>query len=174
MLLTYPKAAIQTRAEALFADRFQARAEVFEKYKKALETLTGESTRGKEVFTANCMQCHRVGDQGFAVGPDLVTVSQGGAEKILVNVLDPNREVNPQYINYIVETNDWETHTGLIASETAASITLRRANGLEETILRNGIESIRSDKLSIMPEGLEEAVNPQAVADLIAFLESLN
>jgi putative heme-binding domain-containing protein len=100
-------------------------------------------------------------------------VAQGGADKILLNILDPNREVNPQYINYIVETSDWETHTGIIASETAASITLRRANGVEETILRNSIDEIRSDNLSIMPDGLEEAIAPQAMADLIAYLSSL-
>lgn len=174
MLLSHSDAGIQSRAKALFEGRLQARAEVFEKYKAALESLEGDAARGHGVFKANCMQCHRVGDEGFAVGPDLVTVSQSGAEKILVNVLDPNREVNPQYINYIVETEDWETHTGIIASETAASITLKRANGVEETILRNAIDEIRSDKLSIMPEGLEEAVPPQAMADLIAFLSSLN
>jgi putative membrane-bound dehydrogenase-like protein len=173
MLLSHPVSAIQARATALFEGRFQAREEVYERYKSALDVLAGDAAQGKEVFKENCMQCHKVGSLGFDVGPDLVTVAQGGADKILLNILDPNREVNPQYINYIVETSDWETHTGIIASETAASITLRRANGVEETILRNSIDEIRSDNLSIMPDGLEEAIAPQAMADLIAYLSSL-
>src|SRR5690606_9974270 len=110
MLLKHGDASIQARAKKLFEGRLQARAEVFAKYTAALEGLQGDPVRGHDVYRANCMQCHKIGDEGFAVGPDLVTVAQGGAEKILVNVLDPNREVNPQYINYIVETNDWEMH----------------------------------------------------------------
>jgi len=110
---------------------------------------------------------------GFSVGPDLSAVANFGAEKILVNVLDPNREVNPQYLNYTIETDDLETHSGIITSESATSITLRRASGETDTILRVNIETIRSDNISIMPEGWEEAIDKQAMADLISYLMSL-
>jgi putative heme-binding domain-containing protein len=81
--------------------------------------------------------------------------------------------VNPQYLNYVVETKNWETYSGVISSETATSVTLRRAQGLEDTILRANIESIRSAELSLMPEGLELALKQQDLADVIAFLMSL-
>ncbi len=99
-------------------------------------------------------------------------MAQAGGEKILLNVLDPNRELNPQYVNYTVQTNDFETHTGIIVAETATNITLKRAHGETDVISRADIESIRSDALSIMPEGFETAISVEAMADLIAFLPS--
>jgi putative heme-binding domain-containing protein len=111
-----------------------------------------------------------VRDQGSDVGPNLATIAQAGAEKILLNVLDPNRELNPQYVNYTIETADFETHTGIIAAETATTITLKRAHGETDTIPRADIEDIRSEALSIMPEGFESAITPEAMADLIAYL----
>ncbi|GMV99908.1 MAG: hypothetical protein AMXMBFR84_10470 [Candidatus Hydrogenedentota bacterium] len=172
-LQSSPDPAIKSRAENLLGDfDFSTRQAVVDSYRDAL-TMGGDAARGKEVFVLNCAQCHKVGDTGFDVGPNLVTVAQAGGEKILMNVLDPNSEINPQYVNYTIDTDDFQTHTGVIGSETATSITLKRANGETSTILRVNIESIRSENLSIMPEGLEQTIDKQAMADLIAFLTSI-
>ena len=96
-----------------------------------------------------------------------------GAETILLNILDPNREVNPQYINYTVTMTDGRTTSGLIAAETAGNIVLKRAEGITETIARREIDEITSTGASIMPEGQEKQIDPQAMADLIAYLLSL-
>jgi putative heme-binding domain-containing protein len=90
-----------------------------------------------------------------------------------VNVLDPNREVNPQYVNYILQTNAGKSITGLVAAETATSVTLRRQENQSDTVLRGDIDTLRSSGLSIMPEGLEKNLDKQAMADLIAYLLSL-
>jgi putative membrane-bound dehydrogenase-like protein len=146
-----------------------SRNEIIEQYRKTLD-LDGDPARGGLVFAQHCTPCHRVRDQGSDVGPNLATIAQAGAEKILLNVLDPNRELNPQYVNYTIETADFETHTGIIAAETATTITLKRAHGETDTIPRADIEDIRSEALSIMPEGFESAITPEAMADLIAYL----
>jgi len=117
--------------------------------------------------------CHRVEGIGHEIGPNLATVQNRGADFILLNVLDPNREVNPQYVNYVVETKDGRSFTGMVAAETATSVTLRRAENLSDTILRIDIERMRSTGLSIMPEGLEQQVDRQAMADLIAYILAL-
>lgn len=148
------------------------RADVVEAYQGAL-SLQGDPKAGMAQFKMHCAQCHKIGDMGFVVGPDLANIGNSGADKILVNILDPNREVNPQYLNYVIETKDWQTYSGIIASETATSISVARANGLNDTILRNNIESIKSAELSLMPEGWEVALKPQGVADIIAYLMSL-
>ncbi len=96
-----------------------------------------------------------------------------GAEAILVNLLDPSREVNPQYVNYVVETDDGRTLTGMIAAETATSVTLKRGEGATDTVLRLNIAQMQSTGMSIMPEGLEKQLDKQAMADLIAYLMSV-
>src|SRR5439155_15457333 len=73
-------------------------------------------------------------------------------------------------ISYTVTTARGETLSGLIAGETATSITLRRANLPDETLLRSQIKELRADGKSLMPDGLEQGMSPQDVADLLEFL----
>jgi putative heme-binding domain-containing protein len=110
---------------------------------------------------------------GHEIGPNLATLQTRGADTILLNVLDPNREVNPQYVNYLVTTRDGRTFTGMIAAETATSVTLKRGDDQSDTILRIDIEQMRSTGLSLMPEGLEQQIDRQGMADLLAYLMSL-
>ena len=100
----------------------------------------------------------------------MATVKNRGAEFILANILDPNREVDPKYINYIATTDDGRIRTGIIVSETATSVTLLRGEGIRESVLRVAIDELQSTNQSIMPEGLEQQLDRQAVADLLAYL----
>ena len=93
-----------------------------------------------------------------------------GAAAILVNVLDPNREVNPQYVNYLAVTKAGRQYSGLISAETASSITLARGEAASDTLLRIDIDELASTGKSLMPEGLEKEIDPQMMADLLAFL----
>jgi hypothetical protein len=71
----------------------------------------------RKVFdTAGCMACHRVGEIGQDVGPNLATIRAWSPEQILINILDPNREVTPNFIGYTVETRDGKTYFGEIAA----------------------------------------------------------
>ncbi|MBI1317610.1 MAG: c-type cytochrome [Candidatus Hydrogenedens sp.] len=135
--------------------------------------LQGEPQRGKLVYEANCAQCHRAGGVGHAVGPDLETLREAGAEKIVTNILWPNKEVNPQYFNYIVETKDFETYSGVIESDTAASVTLKRALGARDTLLKSDIETMESSGRSIMPEDWGVLLPPQSIADVAAYILGL-
>jgi putative heme-binding domain-containing protein len=104
------------------------------------------------------------------VGPDLTSAASRGAESILLAVVDPNREIHPQYVDYMVLTTDGQLHTGILAAESSGSLTLRRAGGVSETILRAHVDLVRSSDVSLMPEGLIDDLEPAAVADLLAFL----
>ncbi|HKD37376.1 MAG TPA: c-type cytochrome, partial [Pirellulales bacterium] len=145
------------------------RKDVVESYMPALK-LKGDGRRGKVLFEKNCATCHRLEGVGHEVGPNLAAMQARGAESILVNVLDPNREVNPQYVDYIVETGDGRVLTGLLAAETAVNITLKQPGGVLKTVLRADIDGIRSSGLSLMPEGLEKSLDQQALADVIAYI----
>jgi putative membrane-bound dehydrogenase-like protein len=172
VLLQHADPEIQAAARQLLGDALSSdRAAVLENYRQALE-LPGDPARGAAIFAANCTPCHRIKDQGHDVGPNLATVAQAGPEKILSNILHPNAELNPQYVNYTVETNDFEVHSGIIVAESSNSITLKRAYGETEVIPRSSIDTIRSEALSIMPEGLESAISVQQMADLLAYITS--
>ena len=63
--------------------------------------------------------------------------------------------------------------SGLIAAESAGSLTLRRAEGKEDVVLRSNIETLASNGVSLMPEGLEKEITPAQMADLLAYIKSL-
>jgi putative heme-binding domain-containing protein len=94
-------------------------------------------------------------------------------EAVLLNILDPNRTVEPRYLTYVVVTTQGKIHTGMITGETANGLTLRRPDGQEVSLMRTEIEHLRSTGLSFMPEGLEQQVDLDAMADLLAYLDSI-
>ncbi|MFM7604686.1 MAG: c-type cytochrome, partial [Prosthecobacter sp.] len=134
--------------------------------------ITGDATRGAKVYESACMVCHKFADKGNDVGPHLGTIKAWTVEQLVTNILDPNREVSLNFSLYLVETNDGRTLSGLIASETAGNLTLKRADGGTDTVLRSEIKSLTSPGISLMPEGLEAAITPQQMADLIAYLKA--
>jgi putative heme-binding domain-containing protein len=147
-----------------------ARDKVVEAYKPALE-LTGDVQRGQKVYTQNCAVCHRLGDQGNEIGPDLRSVRDWPADSILANVLDPNRKVEPRYLGYAATLNNGQILFGIIAAETASSLTIKGLDGKDTTVLRADVNSLEGTNKSLMPDGLEAAVNQQQMADLIRFLK---
>jgi putative heme-binding domain-containing protein len=81
--------------------------------------------------------------------------------------------VNPQYLNYVLITEDGRSLSGTIAAETATSVTLRRAENAQDTVLRIDIDELRSTGQSLMPEGMEKEIDAQTLADVIAYLNSI-
>jgi putative heme-binding domain-containing protein len=159
-------------AKLLGAGGVARRAEVVEQYRGVLEK-SGDAARGKQLFAKNCASCHKVEGTGHELGPNLAAMKNRGPETILLNVLDPNREVNPQYLSYVLVTGEGKTLTGVIAAESATSVTLKRADGQGDEVLRSDIDELRSTGLSLMPEGLEKELDQGAMADVIAYLMSL-
>jgi putative heme-binding domain-containing protein len=163
---------IRTRAAAVFKNQGGSdRQKVYEEYRSIL-SLSSSGRDGHEIFRRICVQCHTCRGEGAAVGPDLSGVHNQPAEALLLHILVPSYEIVPGYTSYIIETKDGSTLTGLIASETETSITLKRALGLTETILRTNIASISSSNLSLMPDELEKTMSRQELADLIRFLKA--
>ncbi len=173
LLKKHSSKAVQERAAEVFDSTTLARrSEVVEQYRSALDLL-GIPDQGRIVFRKNCAGCHKSNGEGYELGPNLAAMKNRGAEAIILNVLDPNREVNPQFLNYVLNTTDGRTLTGVVAAESAAAITLKRAEGQGSEVLRADIEELRSTGLSLMPEGFEKQLDPQDMADLIAYLLTL-
>ena len=169
-LRTHADKGIRSSAVKLFAaEKPSNRQEVFDAYRDAL-TLTGDAERGKKVFEKTCSTCHQVQGVGTQLGASLKSIKDRGNEAVLLNILDPNREVKPQFVGYVLLTTKGRAVTGLITDESANSVTLKRADGTSDTILRVDIEELSSTGLSFMPEGLEKQIDKQQMADLLAFL----
>jgi putative heme-binding domain-containing protein len=166
-------ARLRARAARLFAATKPARRQdVVAAYRKALQ-LKGDPSRGQAIFKKECSACHQLEGVGTPVGAELNAIRDQGSEAILLNILDPNREVKPQFLTYVLVTNAGRIVTGMIAAETATGLTLRRADGTSETIVRLDIEELRSTGVSFMPEGLEKQIDVPAMADLLAYLNSV-
>jgi len=146
-----------------------SRDEIIRAYQVAL-TLKGDRERGAALFKQNCSNCHQIGTVGNQVGPNLATMKNRGPEAILTNVLDPNREVNPAWRDYVAVTIEGTTHNGVLIAESAGSLTLRRAEAKETSLLRSDLEALRDTGRSLMPEGLEKNLDTQAMADLITWM----
>jgi putative membrane-bound dehydrogenase-like protein len=168
-LLKHPDENISERAAKLFASN-PDRTKIIHQYDE-VPKLAGDRDRGHALFTQNCAPCHRVHDEGNVVGPDLGMLADKPADVFLTAILNPNQAVEARYINYNAMTKNGREISGVIATETSSSLTLKSAGGIEETILRSDLTELKSSGLSLMPEGFENILKPQDMADLIAFLK---
>lgn len=167
-LQRFPDAALRERAGKLFAAA-GSRQDVITRYQPVL-TMSGDAARGHEVYRAICSTCHRKGEEGRDIGPNLATVGAWSPEQLLTNILDPNREVAPNFMLYAVELKDGRALAGIIAAETETGVTLKGLDGTEQSFARSEIVSLKATGSSPMPDGLEGTVNMQQMADLITFL----
>lgn len=145
---------------------------IVENYARAIQNLRGDARRGEDVFGKSCAPCHRVGNVGQAIGPDLAAVTARDEKSWLISILDPNRALDGRYSLVQVTTRDGRQFSGMIHAETANNLVLQAPGGQRYELLRDDIEDIRNTGRSLMPEGLEQEIAPTAMADLLAFLQS--
>ena len=161
---------IRTRAARFWSDEeYSNRSKVVDEWLAKLPA-GGDASRGRKVFESSCAHCHRMGEVGMRVGPELAGSAHRSVEDLLSNILDPNMAMNPAFVAYQAETVDDETITGLLEAQRGDSVTLRQAGELRVVLPRTRIRSLRSTGLSLMPEGLEAGRSPQELRDLIAFI----
>ena len=164
---------IRDRAVKLFASPPAGeRTETLARYQKAVADGRGDRTKGREAFLKNCATCHTVAGVGTSVGPDLGSIRHRSPEELVIHILDPNREVAPDFVGYVVSLKDERILTGIIAAEAGSAVTLRRAGGEQDVVLRDDIAAMANTGKSLMPEGLEKAISPEEMRDLVEFLRS--
>ncbi|MBI1914012.1 MAG: HEAT repeat domain-containing protein [Planctomycetes bacterium] len=171
-LIAHPSGEVRTLARRLLQDSLPAeRKQVLARYQPALKRK-GDAQKGREVFKKNCATCHHVAGIGIDVGPDISDTRTKTAEMLLGDILNPNQAIDSNYVNYLVTTKSGKSLTGIIAAETVASITLKRAENQTDVVLRQDIDEITSTGASLMPEGLEKMISIEEMADLLSFLKN--
>jgi putative heme-binding domain-containing protein len=164
---------IKSLAQSLLGPAAQSdRKAVYNRYLPAL-SMNGNPKKGRQVYERVCSECHKLGNTGSEVGPDLRTVTTHYKETLMADILMPNLNIESGYEEYLVEGADGQSITGILAKETPTTITLRRRKGEEDTVLRSSIKSMRSLSVSPMPEDLDKNVSVDQMADLIAYIKSL-
>ncbi|MEX2213798.1 MAG: PVC-type heme-binding CxxCH protein [Phycisphaeraceae bacterium] len=170
-LTSHKQAALRERAVKLHGSVKSNRAELVASHQDVLK-LQGDFIRGRELFEKTCAVCHKLAGVGKGHAPDLSSLTDRSPGSLLTAILDPNQAVDPRYINYLAETSEGDTFTGMLLSETGASVMLVGADGTKHTVLRKDLLTLRSTSLSLMPEGLEQSLGKQGLADVIAFVIS--
>jgi putative heme-binding domain-containing protein len=170
-LLGHPEAAIRERAVKLFAATDSDRQKVVKQYEGVVD-LAGNATNGHALYQQTCSVCHRLKGEGNETGPDLGSVADKPTAQLLEAILDPNRAVEARYFSYTAVTKSEREVSGIISVETPNSLTMKTATGAEEVILRSDLKQLTASGLSLMPEGLENNLKPQDLADVISYIKA--
>jgi len=143
-----------------------------------LLALAGDAAAGRELFLrtsgAQCRNCHRVGEEGRALGPDLDGIGKKYSKaQLLESILEPSKKIDPQFVSYVVETADGRVHVGLLVGKTEQQLVLRNAEGREITIPAADVELLAPQRKSLMPDLQLQDMTAEQVADLLEFLAAL-
>ena len=128
----------------------------------------GNPEQGRALF-ATCAACHRLGGEGFDLGPPLDGMGGHPAADLLVHIVDPNRSVDEEHQTWYFAMNDGTQHAALVTSENDAVVKIRLPGGIVRELRTADIASRRRAAASLMPEGLE-SLGGEGLRDLIAHL----
>jgi putative membrane-bound dehydrogenase-like protein len=170
--------ATEARAEFHLHFRRKASTAEHEKLTQASLTRPGNPERGRKLFfdaaRTQCVKCHRVGDQGERIGPELTGVgSRFPRIHLIESILQPSRTVAPGFQGVSVMLKSGRLLSGLKVAETDETLTLADSKADKQVLRKADIEEQQPQSVSVMPEGLEKALSVEEFVDLIAFLASL-
>lgn len=131
----------------------------------------GNPDEGRKVFAQACAVCHKLFDEGNAVGPDLTTADRRSLDVLLQNIVNPSAYIRPEFVSYEAVTQDDQSLSGLLVESAPAAVTLLDRNNQRHILPRDRLVSLRESELSLMPEGLLEALTPQQIMDLFSYLQ---
>jgi putative membrane-bound dehydrogenase-like protein len=152
-------------------------AEARERIERLRATLTekrlaaADAARGRLLFDKACAQCHKLFDEGGAVGPELTGAQRGDLGYLLENILDPNATLAPDYRMSVFSLADGRVVSGLVAERGERTVTIQTPTD-RFVVPRDEIEHERKSDLSLMPAGLLDGLADQQVADLIRYVQS--
>jgi len=147
-----------------------AKQKLIEERKAAFDSGQADKAVGATVFTQACAVCHQIGGQGALVGPQLDGIGNRGLERLLEDILDPNRNVDHAFRSQILVLKDGDVLSGLVRREEGAVLVLAEATGKEVQLEKAKIASRRDSESSLMPENFHEVLSAEQLRDLLAYL----
>ena len=169
-LRSHPDSEVVAKATQLLkADPNRLR--VLTQYARSARDL-GDPHLGRLLFSEHCSACHRIDGVGTNVGPDISDTRAKSAEALLASILDPNAAIDSAFVQFQVLTTDGLILDGLLVDETAQAVTLQQKGGERVSIPRAEIERIQAPGVSLMPEGFERTIDPEAMSHLLSYLKN--
>ncbi len=168
-LRSYRDAGLRDRALRRLGPVSSRRPAVVAQYAPALR-LRGTAERGRQLFLGRCADCHALGGQGNPLGPNLVGAKVKGRERMLSSILEPSAEVASEYAVWVLETKDGENMLGLKQSNNPDAITLALSGGGKVVWPLFNVETAQPQTWSLMPDGLEQGLTTQDLANLLDYL----
>ena len=172
LLKQHTNKAIREQAFTYFGIQNTKRNELIIERLEKVTSLKGNSANGETVFTLHCAACHKLGKIGNSAGPNLSALGDKTPRSLLTAILNPNEAMEDRFITYSLTTNENAQFTGMITNEGANSITLMDLNGQNRQILRTKIKSLSNLGRSLMPEGFEQVLSNQNMADLFELINA--
>jgi len=145
---------------------------LIDKRRTAFDATKASAAKGLAVFTKSCAICHTVDNVGATVGPQLDGLGSRGLERIVEDVLDPNRSVDPAFRYSVVMLNDGRIVNGLQRREEGELLVFADTTGKETSVPKAEIKSKKESQFSLMPDNMGEIMSPEDFNDLMAFLLS--
>ncbi len=178
MLARFPPEVLD-RAKPLINQMFgQAAQRTGRLTEMSQELETGDPLKGQGVFLSGkgaCITCHKIGDTGREVGPDLSRIGQIRTKiDLLESILFPNSTLARDFEPYLIDTDDGQSHFGVIQKESSETLYLLDASAVAQPIARSSIKTVRPAPTSLMPSGLDQTMTQKELIDLIAYLDSLD
>jgi len=174
-LRNFKDAEINQQVEKLWGVARDTEADKLKEIAKYKSMITvepaGDASHGRAIFARTCLQCHTLFGEGGKVGPDITGSNRGDLDYILQNIVDPNAVIPNDYRTSNLETKDERVITGIVTKQDENAVTIVTAN---ETVIvpRSDVKSLQQGEISMMPEGLLQALNNGEVRDLVAYLKS--
>jgi putative heme-binding domain-containing protein len=169
-LMNHANEKLRTRARKVINKDAGKGEKIVEGYQAALR-IKGDQVLGKTVYEMNCASCHKMGEGlGLAFGPDLASLKNRSASSVMNDILIPGLSIADGYDLWAVELKNGESLQGIIGSETPSTLQLRIAGGQERSISRQDIQRLIVLENSAMPNGLDQSISHQEMADLLSFI----
>lgn len=169
---------INALIKSAWGDVNAPKADLAGRMQKYREMLTpgalkqGDVAKGKTIFMGTCGACHKLFGEGMNVGPDITGSNRADLNYLLENVLDPNAVIGKAYQLNLFTMKDGRVMSGVIKDDNPAAVKIAMMGGVEFTLPKSDIAKREVSKLSTMPEGLFDALQPAQVIDLVKYLQS--
>ncbi|MEJ7595358.1 MAG: c-type cytochrome, partial [Planctomycetaceae bacterium] len=179
------KPTVQQRLEAIATDEIKQRAKpltenlpsedaVIEQLiaarRNVVNASSGDATSGKELFRKSCLICHQIAGEGKQVGPNLDGIGNRGLDRVLEDVLAPNRNVDVAFRTTTVVTNEGKAYSGLLKELEGNRVTIIDSQAKETILQTDAIEERRAATTSPMPSNVGETFSEPQFRDLITYL----
>ncbi|MDB5352111.1 MAG: putative rane-bound dehydrogenase [Planctomycetota bacterium] len=159
-----------TRLTAGLAPSDAKLAQLLDHRRSALVTAKADGTRGEAVYKKNCAICHQIGGQGAKIGPQLDGIGARGGDRLVEDILDPNRNIDQAFRLTTLALKDGRVLSGLLLREEGDVLILADAQGKEQRITKDSVEARKVSPLSPMPADFAEKIADAEFFDLMAYL----